>query len=432
MSGLLRLARTAYNIWRSRHNVMRVRIGGRIYNAPANDGWHRYLKPRLKKIGKVLIPSVASIVGTGIVGFKRRRAPYGRRVTRPDGGTYANSLYRAPRSTTGASTQYTVTRRRAGRYKSRRSAWNKLVNRDMWYAKYQARFVAPFNNSTAALTLWNWRNTSGGTNGEYPLHIFSIDARPPSANDSTGDNCFWAMGWNSITNMITWTPITADNPTTGVASAYNGYHCVLNSQGSGNSLVPDKSVLNYVKADFILRGVASRPTTYKIQFVQFLHPDIHPTATVTNETTKFWVDYIKPCLVSPLSSNPKDFHSRYHMRVLKTYYHRFQPDETNNKDTVPIQKRFKFTYGLNRLVDFTPRINPKPASIVSVREEDGIQDINENTVNYTGQLPPQHKARIYMIVTALAFDQANVKDATTNALMPQYDVVLEQGVTFRS
>lgn len=331
---------------------------------------------------------------------------------------------------TGASGQYTVVRRRFGRRKSAWASINKLIRRDAWFVRLQMRNVAPFNATNATCVLYNYK---GGTSIQYPIHLYAIDMKPPTNNDGTGNNGFFVCTASTTTNRITWQGVPVDNPVTGAAGAYNGMTCVYNSQGNTNSIPNyfEKSVLTRVKADFILRGIASRPTRYTIQFVQFLHPDIHPTAAASDEGTKFWQDMAKPLLVSPLSGNPPDTHKAQHMRVLKTYSMVFQPDETNNKDAVPVQRRFTIDFYPNRLCDYSPRSSLASTAIANLQDQDGIQLVNENNANYTGQYVFNPKARVYMLIKAAVYDVVSDTTAASLALMPQYDVVINSSHTLQ-
>lgn len=261
-------------------------------------------------------------------------------------------------------------------------------------------------------------------NPVLPCHIYAVDYRPPSANNGTGDILHHELQYVRATNLLVWAAMKLDNVTTGVADQYNGMTCVYSSQGTAlTGVFPNKSVLKTLTADFILRGIASRPVTYKIQFVQLLHPDVFPTAASNSEGSKVWGDYIKPSLVSPLSYNPRDTHFKQHIKVLKTYYKKFQPDETNNKDSVPIQQRFTIRFDMNRYCDYTARSNPSQ-NITNLNANDGIQGIVEQGNTYTGNAVYNQKARVYMIVSATVYDKIADSTAASIALCPQYDLVL--------
>lgn len=382
----------AASVWRNRRRIVRTvrRVGASL--SRATRGARRLgLRPRW---ARNMLPGPVRELS-----LKRKML----------GPSYPAKRPRIANGQAGASAQYNIVKLPpVGRKRSIYSALQKIDRRSFEYWIQRWGRVAPFNNPTAGLDLPHY---SALSTNFYPLHIYEVTNRmvPSSV---TGTNNAWFMTGDDATDQINFTPLTRDTIAGGSSTA--GWDVVKGFDP--NAYQVSNSVMQWVKVDLILRGIATRPTRYNCAFVQFQEVDLLPTAAPNDSRTKFWSDFIQPHLVNPLLRNERSLNSSGRMTVLRQYSFKFNPDETTNKDTIPVQKRVTMFYNTNRYCNWVLKEGPKNANIEDIEGKKlNFEDVQAQSLDNTRL--PQPRARVYFLIWADVFD--NSEDAT---LRPQYDI----------
>ena len=304
-------------------------------------------------------------------------------------------------------------------------AVRKLDERDTHTCGLIWQRIEPLNATTASMVLYNL-NAVGGTN-VHPVHVFRIDDKLDQANFTASSHAMaYELTSSDTTNTIGWTRQLGNN----LANTNNdaaGYQLLWsNGLASQNAGQWDHTILRHVNMDLMLRGIRTRPTTFKVQLVSFLREDVAPEFTPTAESTRFWTQYMKPLVAHPLAVNPRDFHSKQYMKVHRTWWHKFQPDQTTNLDTTPLQHRMTIKLNLNRYCDYT-RVFTTPSSNVNQVYENEPETLIESVPSGLNGHVGSWKARMYVIVSASVNAGAN----TVAESCPQYDISIRAVHTLR-
>jgi len=360
---------------------------------------------------------------------RARRASDPGSVTRPYGALTQGRGYKRPRkrvsfSSAKASTagivQLTRSYKKYKRARNVMSAVKKLDKQDTISFGGIWQCINPLNGTSAAMILYN-QNASVEQNA-LPIHVFRIDDQVTGIGSESDRAIGYMLRTNDTTNNVQFTKFVGDNLTTTGRDIY-GYQLLWARDGFIPTSTIDKTVLRHVKVDIMMRGIRTRPTTFKIQFVQFKREAVAPEhnwtsgTTFDQERTRFWTQLAKPLVCHPLANNPRDFNAGEYMKVIKTYYKSFQPDLTTNLDTTPLQHRMTIKLNLNRMCDYTRRYTSPPVDNdgMYVNEpETFIQDVATSTHGHVGSW----KARIYMIISATV----NSGVSTVDSDFPQYDI----------
>lgn len=415
----------------------------RMFNRPLWSKWSRWMKQRGTDMlvagavagaaGRLKMDTSPPTIQRGIIRRSRStpQMPYGdrgagrryRRVKRKVsfGGSTVSGVNQLTRSYIKYKRPMTVHR-----------AVKKLEKHDSYNEGFIWQRISPLNGTTASLSL---PNLNGDIN-ILPVHVYRLDDKLD--RNTFGQNTraiAYDLQTVDATDNVQFGQIPGDNMTTLAQNAY-GYQLLWSSGGAYSFPPPastvDHSVLRHVKVDIMMRGVRTRPTVFKIQFVQFKREAIapeHTWAAGSNqdaERTRFWTQYAKPLVSHPLANNPRDFHAGEYMKVLKTYYKSFQPDVTTNLDTTPLQHRMTLKLNLNRYCDYTQRFTPPAANVEDMfgnEPEVMIEQTSSSLHNHVGSW----KARIYMIVSA----SVQSGPSTDNAMWPQYDISIRPVHTFK-
>ena len=362
----------------------------------------------------------------------KRRASEPGSATRPygslsQGRPYAKrrvSFRRAVNSLYGGVSQMTRSYKKVNRPKPVITAIRKLQKTEATSIGGIWQMINPLNAPTAALPLTSEDNANSNV---IPIHVYRLDDQiSPSAASSSNRAIAYATLSPESTNNITFAGIPGDNLTPGNNGRTMFGYQFLWATNDGAVTHGDnyhKTVLRHVKVDIMFRGIRTRPTTFKVQFVQFKREAIAPEHNWTvgtlqdEERTRFWTQMAKPLVSHPLANNPRDFNAGEYMTVLKTYYKTIQPDTTINADTTPLQHRMTIKYNFNRLCDYTERAVPPAADIdqVFVNEpEQFFEHVNPNIHGRVGSW----KARVYMIISATI--NSGPQGSADN--LPQYDI----------
>lgn len=304
-----------------------------------------------------------------------------------------------------------------------KKALSKLDIKDTYNVGLVWQRIAPLNAAQASLLLKN--DNSSDTN-RLPVHVYRIDDRLDLALNT---NSTHAMAYELLTgdtfNNVGFSNILGDSMTNTLQNRTSwDLLWATNTTNAGSEQVRnwDHTVLRHVKVDIMMRGVRTRPTTFKVQFVQFKREAIAPEHNWTPgnaqdlERTRFWTQFAKPLVAHPLANNPRDFHAGEYMRVLKTYYKKFQPDSADNLDVTALQHRMTIKLNLNRYCDYTA-VSTLPggqAELWDNEPETLIETSSKNDNAHVGSW----KARVYMIISATV----NAGSTTEVDLYPQYDI----------
>lgn len=350
---------------------------------------------------------------------------------------------------TGASQQYHKSKYRFGRGISRLAAVKRLDKLQFNTIELQWRAVRPFNAATSELTMYNQRDPASN-NPRYsrlPCYIFDITQRDhQNVPGILSQPVCHMLTADSTNNRVIWLARSGDNVFSG-ASNVQPYMTavkapeVIGEKDSPNLFkVQDLSVLRGCKLDFMLRGIRTRPTLYKIQIIQFKDEDFVPNANHATgslgekEYTRFWMDLMKPCLVNPLSYNSKDVHTSKKFRVIKSYYCKFNPDESSNLDTRPHMRRFTIDYKMNKLCDYRDLSSDVPTNMVDEYQvNDGVEMVDGNIDNGARAHIADSNKRIYVLVTAQVFDTVDGTwdDPRVAELSPSFDLAIHTWHTQR-
>lgn len=336
---------------------------------------------------------------------------------------------------TGASQQYHKQKFSFGRGTSRLAAVRRLDKLQFNTIELQWRAVNPFSDPESSIMVYNQRDPAAANPriSRLPLYIFDITQRdhPSGATGILGQSVAHRLQFNNTTNAVAWATYAAEDAFSGQSTSNFFMQAVkapelMGEQATSTSQlfkVQDVSILRGCKLDLMLRGIRTRPTMYKIQFVQFLDDQFAPTYIPTagslqeKEHTRFWMDFIKPCLVNPLSYNSKDVSLNKKMRVIKSYYAKFNPDESSNLDTRPHMRRFSVNFNMNKLCDYRDLTSDVPtAAADEYQVNDGVDMVDGNIDGSVRSHIAEPTKRIYVIISAQVYDRAD--SATTSTVAP--------------
>lgn len=317
----------------------------------------------------------------------------------------------------GASSQYEINKFNFGKKTSPLKQLAVLDKKTIQYELWEAHGINNFNATTGYRTLWNSRDVN---RMQFPLHIVDLTAGGPTSVTS-----WQAYAQSASPSQIDFEQLQHQRVDSVGTTPY--FWVVKGPSGVAN-LPPNtqklgRSLLEYVSIDLLLRGIRTRPTCYTIQLVTLNDEALHPDVTANDERSSFWETQIRPLLYNPLAKRTSGYERTNKMKVVKTWRFHFDPDENNNLDTVPSQRRVNLFYRCNKYCNWMEQgTNPVAAS--------GMQDTDDtNTVvgGSTGLIDAgtnrgrlDYNDRLYLIIKATAYDVVTDYD-TQQALMPQYD-----------
>lgn len=321
----------------------------------------------------------------------------------------------------GASRQLTYEKRQYGRrpkqdlkqaYKILNSSTDSYIIR--WSRINDMRNA---DNPFGALTLANqqYDYTIGGTNYSdirYPVHLYDITSCINAATGgietaaspafelcrvkNAGDAFFGGFEFRRIMGKL---PDGTDGTTWNkqvVESFYEG------TPGQ-------RSILEWLDLKMVMYGTRKAPTKYYIDLVQFneLADDPHHNLSVSNVSSvgkdldeALYTYLTKPLIYNPISDTSIPSRKRY--RILQSWTHEFNPDESTNLDIAPAQKVFKCFKRFNRTCKWgwNPRVDVDNSDVVNEMLDKYDTNVNQNETI----LEP--KARIYLMVRAANWNRA--------------------------
>lgn len=322
----------------------------------------------------------------------------------------------------GASGQYETSKFNFGKKVSALKQLAVLDKKTIQYELWEAHGVNNFNATTGYQFLWNLTDNTGSLRSYFPLHITDLTAGGPTSPTT------WYMYTNAAApSQIEFGQIQHQRPDNNSLTPY--YFVVKGPSGTTtappNTQKLGRTLLDYVSIDLLLRGIRSRPTCFTIQIVQLKDEALHPDVTANDERSGFWEKQIRPLINNPILKRVDGYDRTNKLKVLKTWKFHFDPDESNNLDTVPTQRRVNLFYRCNKYCNWMER-GASPTSADAMKNTD---DTNIITAGATGLIDAQTNAgridyndRLYLIIKASAYDiGTDPASATDQALMPQYD-----------
>lgn len=273
-----------------------------------------------------------------------------------------------------------------------------------------------FNATTASYNLPNYED---GTTQYYPLHFYDVSSK--YGGNSFGPIVKRVMYSTSANDYLEFK--ADDGMAMDGSGPVTGWEILKSGLAQTDLQSLPNSVMQWVRVDLLLRGIASRPVTYQCAFVQFPEVDLQPSVAHNTNRNKFWSDFIRPYLSNPLVVEPKSFNSSGKVRFLKTWSFKFQPDETTNKDSIPTQRRVTIFHRFNRFCNWVKKDGPGDIDIQTLdttRLHPEVAAVGNNEIER--ELLPQPRARVYFMLWANVYDQLPNFSEASQAYWPQYDI----------
>lgn len=371
---------------------------------------------------------------------KRKRKTWGvRTVTR---------VKRRPQAAGGGATrQLTYEKRQYGRRpKSNLKQAFKILNSttDSYILRWsRINDMRSADTPNGALTLANqqYDYTISGTNYSdmrYPVHLYDLTS---CINASSGgiesaahpafELCRVKNASDAFFGGFEFRRLMGRAPNGNDYSAWNKQ--VVESFYEGTP--GQRSILEWVDIKMMMYGTRKMPTKYYLDLVQFdeLMDDPHHNLTLSNVSSTgkdqdeaLYTYLTKPLIYNPISDTSIPSRKRY--RILQSWTHEFNPDESTNLDIAPAQKVFKCFKRFNRTCkwDWNPHVQVDQSDVA--RELGDNYDININQ-NETIVDP---KARIYLMVRAANWNRQSAYSGGTTwnkpaniDYDPSYDINLK-------
>lgn len=336
-----------------------------------------------------------------------------------------------------------------GKKMSKKQRLAKLIKSETSSWIFRFGGITQYSGGSGYYSMNNIRDgTPGAEFYRVPVHCYDLT----SIINHTGDNALhtpfgYELGIFGNTPGVRWDPISGSSNSGGNATVAS-----INTE-QGPALVPgattalgSKGLLDWVDFRFMLYGMSTSQTRYRISIVQFTDETYNPggvrpqvgnafipwNGVVNHETfdvsvQRFWMEHLRPWVYNPIMPS---LNKENYIRTLKSYDVSLSPRLTTAGDNnTPTCHELKGFLRMNRLCNYQWEHRNRNVNIqLAQMQDDGINITDDNNESLPYVDP---SARIYLMVQSNALyngaPNVPVMRATdpANAIYnPSYDMLV--------